>query len=132
MRLFLTSCVLLFSLALTACATTSNYQKQVDKWQGKNIQSLISKWGEPDAGIQLANGHKIYQYTRKTIYSIPDPKRNPLHTNNGNRFSSYDEPWNTYQTIILSCRTSFETTASGHIIHISFKGNNCVSNNFLP
>ncbi len=130
MRLFLTSCVLLF--LLSACASTANYQKQVDKWQGKNIQTLMSKWGEPDAGIQLPNGHKIYQYTQKTMYSIPDPKRTPLRTNNGNLFSSYDEPWNTHQTIIRSCRTSFETTAGGRIIHISFKGNNCVSSNFLP
>jgi hypothetical protein len=130
MRLFLISCVLFF--LLSACASTANYQKQIDKWQGKNIQTLISKWGEPDAGIQLPNGHKIYQYTRKTMYSIPDPKRTPLHTNNGNLFSNYDEPWNAHQTIIRSCRTSFETTADGHIIHISFKGNNCVSSNFLP
>lgn len=95
MRYFLTltSCVLFF--LLSACVSTANYQKQIDKWQGKNIQSLISKWGEPDAGIQLPNGHKIYQYTQKTMYSIPDPKRTPLRTNNGNLFSSYDEPWNT-------------------------------------
>lgn len=130
MRLFLTSCVLLF--LLSACASTANYQKQIDKWQGKNIQTLISKWGEPDAGIQLPNGHKIYQYTQKTMYSIPDPKRAPLRSNNGNLFSSYDEPWNTHQTIVRSCRTSFETTADGRITHISFKGNNCVSSNFLP
>lgn len=88
--------------------------------------------GEPDTGIQLPNGHRIYQYTRKTMYSIPDPKRSPLRTDNGNLFSNYDEPWNTHQTVIRSCQTSFETTADGHIIHISFKGNNCVSNNFLP
>lgn len=128
MRFFLTSSVCFFLLA--ACASTAN-QKQVGKWQGKNIQMVISKWGEPDAGIQLPNGHKIYQYTRKSIYSIPDSKRTPLRTNNRNLFSNYDEPWNTHQTIIRSCRTSFETTASGYIIHISFKGNNCVSSNFL-
>jgi|GEM_PF-1232132 hypothetical protein len=132
MRYFLTltSCVLFF--LLSACVSTANYQKQIDKWQGKNIQTLISKWGEPDAGIQLPNGHKIYQYTQKTMYSIPDPKRTPLRTNNGSLFSSYDKPWNTHQTIVRSCRTSFETTSDGRIIHISFKGDNCVSSNFLP
>lgn len=129
MRFSLTSFVFFF--LLTACASTANYQKQIDKWQGKNIQTLVSKWGEPEAGIQLPNGHKIYQYTQKTIYSIPDPKRNPLR-NNGNLFSNYDEPWNSHQTIIRSCRTSFEANANGQIIHISFKGNNCVSSNFLP
>lgn len=130
MRFFLTSSVLFF--LLTACASTENYQKQIDKWQGKNIQMLISKWGEPDAEVQLRNGHKIYQYTRKAICSIPDPKRSPLRTINGNLFSNYDEPWNTNQTIIRSCRTSFETSASGDITHINFKGNNCVASYFLP
>lgn len=130
MRLFLTSCVLFFLLG--ACASAANYQKQINKWQGKNIQTLISTWGKPDAGIQLPNGHKLYQYTKKTMYSIPDPKRTPLRTNNGNLFSHYDEPWNTHQTIIRSCRTSFETSTDGRIIRISFKGNNCVSSNFLP
>ncbi len=129
MRLLLTSC--LFFL-LTACASTTNYQKQIDKWQGKNIQTLMAKWGEPDSGIQLPNGHKIYQYTRKTMYSIPDPKRTPFRTSNDNLFSNYEEPWNSHQTIIRSCRTSFETTSDGRILHISFKGNNCVSSNFLP
>ena len=93
MRVFLISCVLFF--LLSACASTANYQKQIDKWQGKNIQTLMSKWGEPDAGIQLPNGHKIYQYTQKAMYSIPDPKRTSVPSNNGNVFSSYDEPWNT-------------------------------------
>jgi hypothetical protein len=129
MRLFLIACLLFL---LTACASTVNYQKQIDKWQGKNIQALMAKWGEPDAGIQLANGHKIYQYTRKAMYSIPDPKRSPLRGSNGSLFSNYEEPWNSNQTIIRSCRTSFETTPDGRIIHISFKGNNCVSSNFLP
>ncbi len=124
MRLFLISC--LFFL-VSACASTANYQKQINKWQGKNIQMLISKWGEPDAGIQLPNGHKIYQYTRKTMYSVPTPQYSQLRTHNGNRFSSYDEPWNTEQTIIRSCQTSFETTADGYITHIRFKGNNCIS-----
>ncbi|MCH9754813.1 MAG: hypothetical protein K0U11_03055, partial [Gammaproteobacteria bacterium] len=110
MRLFLMGC--LFFL-LSACASTANYQKKIDTWQGKNIQALISKWGEPDTGIQLPNGHRIYQYTRKTMYSIPDPKRSPLRTDNGNLFSNYDEPWNTHQTVIRSCQTSFETTADG-------------------
>lgn len=131
MRLFLTPCILFF--LLTACASTANYQKQMNKWQGKNIQTLMAKWGEPDAGIQLSNGHKLYQYTQKTMYSISDPKRNSLRIDNGSLFSSnYDEPWNTQQTIIRSCRTSFETASDGRIIHISFKGNNCVSTNFLP
>lgn len=130
MRFFLTSCAFLF--LLSACATTGSYQRQINKWQGKDIQTLISKWGEPDSGVQLNNGHKIYQYTRKTMYSIPDPKRTPMRINNGNLFSNYDEPWNSHQTIIRSCRTLFETTAAGQIIHISFKGNNCVASSILP
>ncbi|EDP45866.1 hypothetical protein [Rickettsiella grylli] len=124
MRLFLISC--LFFL-LGACASTANYQKQMNQWQGENIQTLISKWGEPDAGIQLPNGHKVYQYTRKTMYALPHPRYSPLRASSGNRFSNYDEPWNRQQTIIRSCQTSFETTPDGEIIDVRFKGDNCIS-----
>lgn len=130
MHLFKISLFTLFFL-LTACTSTTGYQQKINKWQGKNIQTLIDKWGQPDAGIQLANGNKIYQYTRKTTYSIPDPKRTPLCINNKNLISDYAEPWNTNLTHIRYCQTSFETMPDGHIIHISFKGDNCVANHLI-
>jgi hypothetical protein len=129
MRLFIVFYTVFF--LLTACATTEGYQRQVNKWQGKNIQTLIDNWGQPDAEIPLKNGNKVYQYTRKTLYSIPDPKRTPIVNESKTLFSGYGESWSNGQAMSRYCQTSFETTPDGHIVHISFKGDNCISNNIF-
>lgn len=128
MRFSLFMTLTLFFL-LSACASTTAYQQQLKQWQGKNICRLQNKWGQPDASIKLANGHVLYQYTRKTFYTIPDQKRRPLQTNSS-IFANYDDPWLSTQTLVRYCRTTFETNANGSIIHISFKGNNCLAYRF--
>jgi len=122
MRFFL----FILCFLLSACASTMAYQQHLQQWQGKNIQVLKNKWGQPDTAVKLANGHTLYQYTRKTFYTIPSPKRQPLQLNN-NVFTSYDESWQRNQTQIRYCRTRFETNGKGSIIHIDFRGNNCVA-----
>lgn len=117
------------SFLLSACASTAAYQQQMQQWQGKNIQTLRHSWGEPNAAVKLANGHTLYQYTRKNFYTIPDPKRRSLPINN-TVFSSYDEPWLSNQTMVRYCRTTFETNKNGDIIHTQFSGNNCLAYRF--
>jgi hypothetical protein len=117
---------LIFYFLLSGCASSVAYQQQMKQWRGKNIQVLKNRWGEPDAAIKLADGHTLYQYTRKTFYTIPGSKRQFLQANN-NIFTSYDEPWHGNQTRIRYCRTRFETNAHGDIIHINFTGNNCIA-----
>jgi hypothetical protein len=117
---------LVLSFLLSACASSTMYQQQMQQWQGKNIQTLTRQWGEPDSAIKLANGHKLYQYTRKNFFTIPEPKRSPFNTNN-NIFTSYEEPWGSSQTMVRYCHTTFETNKHGHIIHTSFNGNNCLA-----
>jgi hypothetical protein len=114
---------LILSFLLSACASTAAYQQQMQGWQGKNIQLLKQHWGPPDTSVKLANGHRLYQYTRKNFYTIPSPKRQPL----SNTFTSYDEPWNSNQTMLRYCRTTFETNTRGDIIHSHSNGNNCLA-----
>ncbi|MES2998638.1 MAG: hypothetical protein V4700_04875 [Pseudomonadota bacterium] len=121
---------LVLCFLLSACASTVAYQQQLNQWKGKNIQVLKNRWGQPDAAIQLANGHTLYQYTRKTFYTIPDAKRRSMQINN-TVFASYDEPWRSNQTLVRYCRTHFETNLHGDIIHIDFKGNNCLAYRFI-
>jgi hypothetical protein len=110
---------------LSACASTAAYQQQMKQWQGKNIQLVKQQWGQPEAAIKLANGHVLYQYTRKNFYTIPDPKRQPIPLSN--TFTSYEKPWNSNQTMIRYCRTTFETNAQDRIINVRFSGNNCLA-----
>ncbi len=119
--------LLTLSFLLSACASTAAYQQQMQQWQGKNIQKLRRSWGQPNSAVKLANGHTVYQYTRKNFYTIPDPKRRPL---NNNTFASYDEPWLSNQTMVRYCRTTFETNKNGDIIHSHFSGNNCLAYRF--
>lgn len=120
---------LILSFLLSACASTAAYRQQMNQWQGKNIQQLRNSWGKPDAAIKLADGHTLYQYTRKNFYTIPDPKRRPLQLNNAT-FASYDEPWLNHQIMVRYCRTTFETNTNGDIIHTRFSGNNCIAYRF--
>ncbi len=115
---------------LSSCASTLAYQQQIKQWQGKNIRTLENKWGQPEATFKLANGHTLYQYTKKTFQSIPDMKRRPMQSNS-NLFTSYADPWLSNQTWVRYCRTRFETNIHGDIIHIDFQGNNCATYRFL-
>lgn len=126
MRLSLfTSCILCF--LLSACASSAAYEQQMQRWRGKNAQTLRKQWGTPDAAIKLANGHILYQYTKKNFFTIPAPKRQPLQTSN-TLFTSYEEPWlNNNQTMVRYCRTTFETDKNGNIIQTRFNGNNCLA-----
>ncbi|WP_218813942.1 hypothetical protein [Rickettsiella endosymbiont of Dermanyssus gallinae] len=120
----------ILSFLLSACATSTAYQKQMHRWQGKNIQTLKTQWGRPEAVTKLPNGHMLYQYMRKSFSSIPDAKRQPLHTND-TLFKSYEEPWLSNITMVRYCRTTFETNKNGTIINISFNGNNCFAYRFI-
>lgn len=122
------SCILCF--LLSACASSTAYQQQMQHWRGKNIQTLRQQWGQPEAVVKLANGHRLYQYMRKSFSSIPDAKRQPLHTND-TLFKSYEEPWLSNITMVRYCRTTFETNKHDIIINISFNGNNCLSYRFI-
>jgi hypothetical protein len=108
---------------LSACATTG-YQKQVNEWRGKHIQTLRYRWGCPNAIIDLPNGHTLYQYTRKTFYTLPDSKRQTLYANtNTSLFSNYEKPWVSNPTVVSYCRTTFETNRNGIIIRVDSQGN---------
>ncbi|MDQ8039371.1 MAG: hypothetical protein REH83_03085 [Rickettsiella sp.] len=117
----------LSTFLLGACSSTAAYQQQMQQWHGKNIQVLQRSWGQPNSAIKLANGHRLYQYTRKNFYTIPEPRRQSI---NNTVFASYDEPWLSNQTMVRYCRTTFETNSKGDIVHTSFKGNNCLAFRF--
>lgn len=121
--------LLILSFLLSACASTAEYQHQINQWQGKNIQELRNSWGKPETTLKLTNGHTLYQYTRKNFYTILDPKRRPLQINN-TTFASYDKPWLNSQTVVRYCRTTFETNLNGDIVHSRFSGNNCIAYRF--
>ncbi len=90
--------LLLILLFMAACATSENYVKLLDSWNGRAANDLVAQMGEPGKIYDNEQGNKIYEYLRV----------NPDHS-------------------ILRCVTKFEVDQSGTIIGSNFKGGNCVA-----
>ncbi len=118
------------TLFLVGCATTANYQKVINNWQGTNAEALVNTWGNPNAKVKLANGNTVYLYTREHIVAVSAPAvpaTNFTTVGNtpilGHGFSEFSGA-----TRKLYCNTLFEVNSQGLIVSTSFQGNNCVSN----
>ena len=96
-RLFL---ILVLGL-LVGCATTANYEKEVNNWLGRHKNDLIAEWGIPKGELDMGNGRTLIEYEdRRTNYF---------------QGVSYDR-W---------CRTSFLVSDSGIIMDRKIQGNDC-------
>ena len=130
-RLTKMALILISICLLTACASTQNYEQILSQWQGENIQQLINNWGYPDAAIKLPNGHSVYMYTRQSSYiTPPTPAMTPTIINvpgTPMAATTYNGSFIGGQTIMLYCRTWFETDPKGIIVNYRFQGNNCVA-----
>lgn len=96
----------LFTLSLSSCATTENYEANLNTWLDHNrtINDFISVNGYPDSSYEIPNGHKVYIYSSSHSYIIE-----------GQIFNS-------------SCRTFLETNNKNIIVKWHYKGNHCVAN----
>lgn len=120
-------CIAVFLFA--GCATTANYQRIINNWQGARAQDLVNTWGGPDAVVKLACGHSIYLYKRECIATVSQMAPAPAgYVNVGNTpilghgFSEFSG-----KTTRLYCHTLFEVNNQGFILSSRFQGNNCVS-----
>ena len=120
-----------FLLGLSACATTANYQRKVNNWQGNSIQALTQAWGYPDVAVKLPNGNTVYMYSREQRYSVPTHPMAPATIINVGGKSAYASSFNgvvaTGQTVSRYCRTWFEVNRKGIIVNSRFQGNNCIA-----
>lgn len=60
-----------FLMLTVACATTENYDAQLNKWLGKSEKELVMGWGVPDKQYQLDANTKMLSYVRSDIVSYP-------------------------------------------------------------
>lgn len=54
--------IVLLALGGLSCATTSNFEKMLEKWKGKNADELASKLGPPKMTYTLADGTRVHEY----------------------------------------------------------------------
>ncbi len=56
---------------LTSCATTANYDAQLDYWIGKSERQLVMRWGIPDKQFRLDADTVMISYVKSDIVSYP-------------------------------------------------------------
>ena len=55
-------CILLLSLVLWGCATTSGYERVLQTWVSHDVNELIQSWGPPANVYKLPNGSVMYTW----------------------------------------------------------------------
>jgi len=68
--------VLLTAFALSGCATTRLYEKQLQTWVGEDVNDMLTAWGAPAETFDMPNGNKMYVFlqtggTSSTAYALP-------------------------------------------------------------
>lgn len=133
---FSTILVLILAFAgFSGCATTERYNATLKTWVGRDVDSLIQKWGYPEQEKNSPNGNRVLIYVSEKTVTLPDYE-NPyepdsVSTYEYNRHTSsveqktYNKRNQPPQTLYYSCTTFFEIK-NNLIVRTSSKGNNCV------
>lgn len=120
-----------FTLLLTACTTTGNYEQSLQKWIGASQNSLFSSWGMPDGSFNVSQNTQIVSYYRQSNRPI-DGNTRPYagvevayqaldDTQYGENLSNYAS-----NSPVYFCKTSF-TITNGVVVNYNFNGDDCVS-----
>jgi len=103
-------------LLITSCSTTGHYEAKLHSWEGKDKESLIEAWGQPDAVESLHTGNKMLVYARL--------KRNPMNYQQAKQKHS-----TTDRAVYIRCATYFEVNPREEIVSTDFRGEECTSRN---
>jgi len=115
--------ILLISVVLFSCATTENYEKNLNSWLGVNIDNLVNQWGYPTHSFEAPNGNKVYVYEYSSTGRLPT--YTTIQEYNYGYYTQYRATTYGGQVITYWCRTFFEVDKSNIIIRWRWEGNNC-------
>ncbi|HNX82221.1 MAG TPA: hypothetical protein PKL77_08765 [Candidatus Omnitrophota bacterium] len=130
--------MLVVCLGIAGCATTAQYEKQLNTLIGTSEDSLIASWGVPDKTYTLSNGKKALEFVHKYAaqsggYLYTVPQRTYYSGTRGDK--SYSGSATTYVTERMPvekykffCKTSFIIDTDGKVQSWHHEGNNCVAN----
>jgi hypothetical protein len=121
-KLFSLICVLLF---LSGCATSANYQKNLNAWVGEDESALVAKWGKPNKTYEV-DGFTYLVYTTSGEASSPGVNTNSQNTVAGTSIFGGANGWIPSLTFWSNCQTTFEIQ-KGKVVTFEFKGADCRS-----
>ncbi len=113
---------LLLALAFVlGCATSEKYDAKVQTWKGKDADTLVKAWGQPDVIEKMDSGNRMYVYARL--------KHAPLAYDAAQRTLASVEtsPSRSPASLYIKCSTLFEVNPRNTIVTVIFRGDECVS-----
>jgi hypothetical protein len=121
-KLFSLGCAL---LVLAGCATSANYQKNLNAWVGEDESALVAKWGKPNKTYDV-DGFTYLVYTTSGEVSSPGTSSDSQNTVAGTSIFGGANGWIPSLTFWSTCQTTFEIQ-KGKVVTFEFKGADCRS-----
>jgi len=110
-------------LLLSGCATSANYQKQLNTWVGEDEAALIAKWGKPNKTFQV-DGFTYLVYTTTGEVTSPGNNVDSQTTVAGSSIFGGANSWIPSMTFWSNCQTTFEIQ-KGKVVTYEYKGADC-------
>jgi hypothetical protein len=121
-KLFSLICAL---LVLAGCATSANYQKNLNAWVGEDESALVAKWGKPNKTYEV-DGLTYLVYNTSGEASSPGINTDSQNTVAGTSIFGGANGWIPSLTFWSTCQTTFEIQ-KGKVVTFEFKGADCRS-----
>jgi hypothetical protein len=112
-------------LILAACATSANYQKNLNSWVGEDEATLLAKWGKPSKTYEV-EGYKYLVFNTSGELSSPGINTDSQNTVAGTSIFGGANGWIPSLTFWSNCQTTFELQKN-IIVSFEFKGADCRS-----
>jgi hypothetical protein len=112
----------LLAASLLSCATEGKYQEKLVTWEGKDADSLVKAWGEPDSREKLRNGDRVFVYARLRHEEV-------AFKNSSRAIASETQPGSTptAPSVYIKCSNYFTINTQDKITHVMFRGDECKS-----
>lgn len=104
--------LIILLLSVSGCATAAKYDRKLQTWKGKSVDSLILAWGAPTSFVELTDGRKMVEYHES------DSKQIQHRMPNGSYY---------IQNLNSHCTTRFIIDKKNLIQSYSFEGSDCIS-----
>lgn len=116
---------------LAACAQTTNYYTPtVESWRGGNVNTLVERWGKPDARSMTKDGTIAYLYQTASYHNNAGPGSPQVGVNyiTGGRPAIISQNTNFAASrggITYNCLTMFVANKQGKILRVEKQGQGC-------
>ena len=113
--------IIFISINIVACGsfqvgTEAGYNKQLEKYIGQKIDTVVNELGYADSTSEAPNGNKLFVYSMLYTYTTPVNCSAYFHGIQNCTGGDSSVHW---------CKTFFEVNNMNTVIQFSYKGNAC-------